>query len=96
MRLLVKPGEDRNLYKWSVRSPPPIGRSLEGQTEQEIPVDVTVLSIQSQRATVSVQIRDLVGASANGPLDFQQFWEDRDGAWFFMVPAQQTGAKRGR
>jgi len=96
MRLLVRPGEDRNLYKWSVRSAPPLTTSLDGQTAKDIAVDVTVLSIQSQKATVRVQVRDPIGTSANTHLDFQQLWEDRDGAWFFIVPSEQTGAKRKR
>jgi hypothetical protein len=96
MRLLVRPGEDRNLYRWSVRSPPPTGEPKVGQSEGELTVDATVLSVQPQAAQVRVQIRGLPGTSAKDPLELLQLWEDRGGSWFFIVPTQTTSAKAPR
>jgi hypothetical protein len=86
MRLVVTPGEDRALYKWSVRHPP-AARS-EDPAGQDVPIEVTVLATQAQKARVKVRIRGPDGPSGKGASEWVQFWEERGGTWFFLVPAR--------
>jgi hypothetical protein len=88
MRLVVTPGEDRALYRWSVRHPPPAARSGANPADQDVPIEVTVLSTQAQKARVQVRIRGPDGPSGKGASEWVQFWEERGGTWFFIVPSR--------
>lgn len=81
MRLLATPGQDRNLYKWSLRHAPP----RPAQANQEMQVEAAVLATQGQMSTVKVRIR---GTAGRGWAEEVQYWEDRGGAWYFMVPTR--------
>ncbi len=72
LRRLARPGEERDLYRWSVHNPPPAGG--------EAAVEVTILATQGTTATVRIRAR--------GVPDQVQLWEERGGAWYFLVPAR--------
>jgi tetratricopeptide (TPR) repeat protein len=88
MRLLVRPGEDRNLYRWTTRHPPPISPISPGLSDPDIPIEVTVLSTQAQGNTIKVRFPNLVGGSGKGPSELVQVWEKRGSTWFFVVPGR--------
>jgi tetratricopeptide (TPR) repeat protein len=87
MRQLVRPGDDRNLYRWAVRQSPPELSPRRTQESQSWPIEATVLSNQPQSATVRIRMPGLHGKSG-GDLEMQQTWEQRSGTWFFVVPDQ--------
>jgi tetratricopeptide (TPR) repeat protein len=88
LRLLVRPGEDRALYRWSVHHPPPVTAAQAGAAGREDRIEVKVLTTQDRTATVQVRIRGPAAASAEEAVEFIQFWEERAGTWFFLVPAR--------
>jgi len=87
MRLLVRPGEDRQLYKWSVRQAPPVLPMLQAQPDNEPPVEVTVVSSQAQTSTLRIRIRGLQENQA-AAVEMLEIWEERNRSWFFAVPAR--------
>jgi tetratricopeptide (TPR) repeat protein len=86
MRRLVTPGEERNVYRWSVRHRPPAVERRAGEPHEDVPVEVTVLSSQGNTTTVKVRIPGAGGAGR--PFEFLQQWAERGGRWVFVVPAR--------
>lgn len=91
MKRFAMPGEDRPLYNWSVRHPPPSRKPPSSQAEADTRIEVAVLSSQVQPTTVRVRIRGLAGKSDSSVVEVLQSWEERGGAWFFVPPTKPGG-----
>jgi hypothetical protein len=92
MRRFAAPGEDRALYNWSVRHPPP-AKAVAAQSDADLPVEAVVLSTQTQPITVKVRIGSAPGKSGVPPFEVLQFWQEHEAGWF-LCPETKAGSAR--
>jgi tetratricopeptide (TPR) repeat protein len=86
LRRLVVPGEERNVYRWSVRFPPPALLPEADEPDQPVRVEATILAPHARTTTVRVRIHGVTGAADSAGWEVMQSWEERGGRWFFVVP----------
>jgi hypothetical protein len=91
LRRFAAPGEDRPLYNWFVRNPPT--KTLAGQIDEELSLQVIILSTQGQPATVKVRIGSAAGKPTLAPVEVLQFWREHEAGWF-VAPEVTTGGQR--
>jgi hypothetical protein len=85
MRLFVTPGEEKRLYKWSVRNPPP-GSKVKAAAADDLKIQVLVASPHAIKSGVTARIQGAPGAKTGTGLELPQFWEKHGDAWVFVVP----------
>jgi hypothetical protein len=81
MRRLVRPGMDKAVYSWWVHNPPPEDLADEYGANQ-VRVEAIKEQVQSHQAELTVYFR---GSGLQVP-EFQQWWEEVGGNWYFVVP----------
>jgi hypothetical protein len=89
LRRFAAPGEDRPLYNWFVRHPPP----AKGLAELNSGLEVVLVSTQAETATVKVRIGNSVGKSGAPPVEAIQLWQEHQGGWFFVSESKANTPK---
>jgi tetratricopeptide (TPR) repeat protein len=89
MRRLTDPVQDRLLFTWSRRNPPPSSIAIVGP-EDEVQVAVEVLPSVPPTTWLRVRV-DGLPKSDGKPEELQLAWEHRGGQWIFQpAPAPQS------
>ena len=83
MRRLTDPVQDRQLFGWYRRNPPPVG--YDPKTGKEA-IQVALEILPSQPPMTALRVRfDGLKSGAGGPaVELQLAWEDRGNRWFFQ------------
>jgi len=89
VRRFAAPGEDRALYSWFVRHPPP------AQVLADWPsgMHVVLVSTQERLATVRVRIGNAGGTQARSLGEIVQFWQEHEAGWFFAPEGKSSGSR---
>jgi hypothetical protein len=83
MRQLTDPVQDRMLFAWYKRNPPPAASNPETGADG-IKVAVEPVPGKPSAAALRVRFESASPSPASGPLELQLSWQERDGNWVFQ------------
>ncbi len=83
MRRLTDPAQDRSLYAWYRRNPPPPMTKTDG-TAAAVRTNIEVIPDVAPFTRVQVSFDGLQLADGSPPLEQQLLWEERGGMWIFQ------------